>query len=358
MSGAVSQPLPAEADFCAPAVIDGVGSDFWDNLACHPRSLFASRPWIEAVASTYGFTVSASACMTGGKVAAALIYSQVADIRGERIVSFPFSDFCDPVVSGTSEWHDLVAPVVGRGIPVNLRCLRNHVPAADPRFRPVGRVAWHGTDLTRSEDVLWAGLGSTARNAIRKARSRGLVVRAGKSLDDLRKFYAMHCYVRKSKYRLLPQPFALFERLYAAFAPGDYLTVLLAEEDGVPVAGTLFLEWADTLYYKFNASLDRTASPNDLVIWEGIRLGQHRGLKLLDYGASDLDQPGLLRFKRKYATQEREIVRYRCEPVGYADARGREADRLLGGLTQLLTDPAVPEAITQAAGDQLYGLFC
>jgi hypothetical protein len=342
-----------------PAVISGCDPGFWDGLADHrSSSLFASRPWMEAVAATYGFIISASARVIHNKVAAALIFSHICDIRGERIVSFPFSDFCDPLVSDVAEWRELIAPLLDRGVPINFRCLHSNILAADHRFQQVGKLAWHGTDLTRSEDALWAGFSTKVRNSIRKARSQQLVVREGRSLDDVRKFYAMHCHVRKVKYRLLPQPFVFFEQLYAAFAPNGRLTVLLAEDQGVPVAGSFFIEWADTLYYKFNASLDRGAAPNDLLVWEGMRMGQRRGLRLMDFGASDLDQPGLLHFKRKYATEEREIIRYRWEPPEYASARSRQADQLLSSVTQFLTDPAVPGPITQAAGDKFYGLFC
>jgi CelD/BcsL family acetyltransferase involved in cellulose biosynthesis len=359
MSAVDLQQTPSAETFAAPTVIDGCDSSFWDGLTGHPFcSLFASRPWMEAVAATYKFSISASARIIHNKVAAAIMFSHICDIRGERIVSFPFSDFCDPLMTDVVEWRELVAPLLDRRVPVNLRCLRNGIPATDHRFQPIKQLAWHGTDLTRSEDALWAALPGAARTQIRKAPKRGLVVREGRSLDDVRKFYAMHCHVRKAKYRLLPQPFAFFEQLYSAFAPSGRLTVLLAEERGVPVSGIFFIEWGDTLYYKFNASLDQSAAANDLLIWEGIRMGQRRGLQLTDFGASDLDQPGLLRFKRKYATEERAIFWYRWEPQEYAPARFRQADHLLSNITQLLTDPAVPDTITRTAGDKLYGLFC
>jgi hypothetical protein len=318
--------------------------------------LFASSAWVNAVAETYGFPIATSTCANHANTAS-LVFSHVADLRGERIISFPFSDYCDPLAEDDAMWRHLVAPLLDRNVPVSVRCLHNHVPAGDPRFTPSGRWAWHGVDLTRPEADLWAAISPQGRQNVRRAQRNHLVVRAGRSLDDVSAFYHMHCQVRKSKYRLLPQPWVFFERLHATFAPGGHMIVLLAEEAGVPLAATCYIAWSDTLYYKFNASVDRTSAPNDLLVWEGIRLGQQLGLKRLDLGASDLDQPGLLRFKRKYATEERQIVRYRWQPAGQDDPRGRQADRMLGVLTHLLTDPAVPDAITQAAGAALYGVF-
>lgn len=332
-------------------VCDGTGPD-------RPAaSLFASSAWMQAVADTYGFPIATSMCTNGGETAS-LVFSHIADLRGERIISFPFSDYCDPVTDNHSIWSCLVAPLLDRKVPVIVRCLHNHVPAGDPRFTPSGRWAWHGIDLTRPAADLWAIISAQGRQNVRRAQRKQLVVREGRSLEDVHAFYCMHSQVRKLKYRLLPQPWAFFERLHAAFAPGGHIIVLLVEDAGVPVAATCYIAWSDALYYKFNASVDRTGAPNDLLVWEGILLGQRLGLKRLDFGASDLDQPGLLRFKRKYATEEREIVRYCWQPAEHDDPRGKQADRLLGTLTQLLTDPTVPDAITQDAGAALYGLFC
>ncbi|MFL5285623.1 MAG: GNAT family N-acetyltransferase, partial [Rhodopila sp.] len=136
------------------------------------------------------------------------------------------------------------------------------------------------------------------------------------------------------------------------------LFLLLAEQDGRCVAGDVTLVWRNTLYGKFAAAIDRKLFPSDLMSWEAIRLGRSLGLTWLDWGASDHDQPGLVSFKRKYATQECELLRLRWEPHGYTDARGEVGKRLLGHITHLLTDPLVPDAITQSGGESLYGQFC
>ena len=354
--------LAFDRDRAPPRRVGTIRGDhpaLWRDLADHPSaSLFASRIWVEAVARSYGFDLAASVSETTGRYDAAILFSHVRDLRGERIVCFPFSDFSDPFVDDMAAWRAVLAPLLTRGVPIHLRCLRNTLPATDERFRLTRRAAWHGTDLDRSEEDIWMGLSGKARTRIRQAQAKGLRVRVGRSLDDLRAFYGMHCHVRKTKYRLLAQPFAFLENLYHAFSDDDRFTIFLAEDEGTPIAGSVFIAWRDTLYYKFNASVGRESSANDLILWEALRAGRSLGLRLLDFGASDLDQPGLIAFKRKYATEEREIQQFRWEPPGYADLRGAEAGGLLGSLTQLLTDPAVPDEITRAAGDLLYAQFC
>src|SRR5215475_13770226 len=332
----------------------------WRAIAHHPlNSLFSSRRWTEAVARTYGFKVSASMpndMGRDGKADGAILFSRLFDLRGERIVCGPFSDYCDPLASDVETWHELVAPLISLGVPITLRCLCNQLPARDQRFVKVSEAAWHGIDLDRPESEIWDGLRGPARQNIRKAQRCGVKVRASDQLRDMHVFYEMHCHVRKSKYRLLPQPFTFFEHLHASFTKHNGLTVLLAEVDGAAVAATVFLECGDTLYYKFNASVERDGCPNDLLVWEGIRIGQRRGLKLFDFGASDLDQPGLLRYKRKFATIERRIFRLQYKPEGYLDRRASAANEALKSITYLLTDPGVPDRITQAAGGDFYAL--
>jgi CelD/BcsL family acetyltransferase involved in cellulose biosynthesis len=321
-------------------------------------SLFTSPPWVEAVGRGFDLCIEAATRRNGAGSDAAIPFCRVSDLRGDRVVCLPFSDYCDPLVEDDGCWQQLIAPILALGVPVTLRCLRNRVPLEDQRFARVGAALWHAIDLTRTEDDLWAGLDAAARQNVRKARRGGVVVRSGSSLEDVRVFHRMHCHVRKSKYRLLAQPLAFFESLHAAFAPAGRLMVLLAEAEGSVIAGILFLEWRDTLYYKFNASVDLRLRPNDLLVWEGMRLGRERGLARLDFGLSDAAQPGLVRYKSKFATEAGEISFLRWQPRDFADPRAELAGRTLQRVTELLTDPLVPDDITRAGGDALYRFFC
>jgi CelD/BcsL family acetyltransferase involved in cellulose biosynthesis len=342
-----------------PRIIDICAEPRWAELAGHAyASLFTSTPWITALARTYGFVCQAVVIERGGRIEAALPFVRIADIRGERVPCLPFSDFCDPLVTEPADWQALVEPLLDLGAPVSMRCLRNPLPVGDARFTRHGQALWHGVELRRPEETIWSSLKGSARQNVRKAGRHGVTVREGRSLADVELFHAMHCHVRKSKYRLLAQPLAFFEQLHAAFAPDDQIIVLLAERDGRPIGGILLLQWQDTLYYKFNASTDAAFCPNDLLAWESLRLGRRRGLARLDFGLSDPAQSGLVRYKRKYATEEQPIDLVRFQPAVDADARGEATARLLSRMTGLLTEPTVPDEVTRAAGDELYRYFC
>jgi lipid II:glycine glycyltransferase (peptidoglycan interpeptide bridge formation enzyme) len=196
-----------------------------------------------------------------------------------------------------------------------------------------------------------------ARRAISKARKNGVSVRPAARLEDLRAFFELHLRIRKYKYRLLAQPWRFFEAIWERFLEPGNGELLLAESDGGVIGGVLFLDWGDTTYYKFNASsVDNLAlRPNDLVLWTGISRGAERGFAWLDFGVSDLDQDGLVRYKRKYATEEAEVITLRHEvPM---DHRGRGARALLPALTDLFVDGSVPDAVSERAGNLLYRYF-
>ncbi len=136
------------------------------------------------------------------------------------------------------------------------------------------------------------------------------------------------------------------------------MVTLFAWAGDQPIAGALFLEWNGVLYYKFGASRREYLHlrPNDAIFWAAIQRGIERGLGLVDWGLSGLDQPGLIAFKGKWATQERRIMT--LSSAGTTEPGSAEIDALLGGLTELLTEESVPDEITARGGALLYRYFC
>ena len=349
---------PAESDI---VTVEAGTDPRWESLVTsRSTSVFQSPPWLRVLSSTYDLPVRARLLVgTDGAPEAGVLYAEIEDFMDPRISSLPFSDYCDPIAGDLRTWRLLADPLIAKGHTIDLRCMDGNVVSSDERFEVVARAAWHGVDLERDVDDIWAQIHSSARRAIRKADTAGLKVTTASTKEELRAFYDLHLSIRKYKYRLLAQPFRFFERIWDEFIQEERGFLVLATLDGQAIGGILFLEWQGALYYKFNAS-DRSSlsvRPNDRLIWEGIKIAKSRGLGLMDFGLSDLDQEGLMRYKRKYATQEKAIAHFRYSPAGSPSTADRMARSVLHELTGLLVDDAVPDEVTARGGDLLYRFF-
>ncbi len=221
---------------------------------------------------------------------------------------------------------------------------------------------WHWTDLRGSdpaaEDPLWSALSAKARQNIRRARRSGVTVTVETTRASLAEFELLHRRLRREKYRLLSQPERFFDALHHHFHPGCFAVVLARLEDR-PVAGVVLIRHGDWAYYKFNASnTDGWASrANDLVMWEAVVHARQWGCRRFDHGISDLDQPGLIRYKDKFATGRRDVATLRrssANPPPWTLA----LDRGLTTITRLMTAERCPPPIADRASRHLYRLFC
>src|SRR5262249_43887094 len=163
--------------------------------------------------------------------------------------------------------------------------------------------------------------------------------------------HELHRRTRKRKHRLLAQPVSFFENIWKQFAPTETIVVGLAEYEGQTIAGSLNIVWGGVWYHKFSASNAEflNLKPNEGLAWQCMNHARSLGLTSYDWGVSDLDQPGLIEYKRKYATDERTVTVLRHTPDGWSDPNAAEAGRVLGELTDVLTRDDVPDDATQRA---------
>lgn len=329
----------------------------WRMLAARPQSsVFTSPPWISAVCDTYGFAAAARVELdAAGEPLAGLAWVGVSDLRGDRLIGLPFSDRAEPFACSTEELRRLTDAIVGPTAPFTVRCLSPAAELFDERFRRTGEAMWHGTPL--HDDPLTRISGHARRNVAHSHRA-GVHVEAREDLAAVRVLHDLHVDLRRHKYGLLAQPFAFFEAIWAAFAPCGEVVTLLATKDGSVIAGALLLAWNDVVYYKFGASrLDALAArPNDAIFHTALRWATERGARLVDWGLSDDDQPGLIAFKDKWASDRGRVVTLRAG--GETSRTSPEAGALLGELTRLLVNSSVPTETTRRAGELLYRYFC
>ncbi len=288
-----------------------------------------------------------------GTAAAGIPWCRVSDPGSERIVSMPFSDFCGPI--GAPLYDALYDALDDAGLPVRCRILTD--AGSEPPRPMIGAARWHGIGISADPAESWTQLNASARRAVKKARREGVTIAERTDAEFVPEFLHLHTGVRKAKYGLLPQPLEFFIALRNHFEPIGAWHPLVAVRDDEVLAATVYLHAGDTLYYKFNASDPATlgARPNDLLLWAGIELAAQLGCRQLDLGASDDDQPGLIRFKLGFGSHEREIQTLASGPP--LPATHTEFRAALSELTARYTSPAVTDSVTEQVGAVLYRYF-
>lgn len=342
------------------ACVDPTCDPLWRQLVVErASSVFHSPEWLQVLVDTYGLNVEAYLLLDANGVPhAGVPFCRIEDVSGKRIVTLPFSDYCDPLLDDAAQWETLAGKLLDEGCPVVLRSVHNDLPLRDKRFSITKQAMWHAADLHPDLDTLWHSIPEAARRATRKAQRSGVTIEIATDDASLRTFFEMYLRLRKHKYRLVAQPYAFFENIWRQFMQQGKGFLLAAYYQRQMIAGIVFLEWKDTLCYKFNASVPEFLKyrPNNLLIWEGIQHAKAAGFTQLDFGLSDLDQEGLLRYKRQFADQEKMISFLRYVPDGQSQA-GNELRALLPTLTDLFTRADVPDSVTEKAGAALYRYF-
>jgi Acetyltransferase (GNAT) domain len=341
----------------AVEVIDPRTDQRWAELAATHGTVFHSPAWSRVVADAFGVEVRAAILIDDGVVRSGLVAANIDDAIGRRTATLPFSDFCEPLgVSSLADWQLLTDALVDPDVPYSLRLRRHPVVAEDARLREGATFGWHEIDLSGTEDDAWNRLASGARQNIRHARAHSVTVEHRSDRDAVTEFHRLHAELRRTKYSMLAQPPAFFDALFQHFSPDD-LNVVFAHHDGMAVAASFLLRCGTTAYYKFNTSRPEANTPraNDLAMWGAMTFARDQwGCTALDLGLSALDQPGLLRYKQKYATSRGELVAY---SIGAGDARAAATRGLINEMTALMMDERIPHDVRDRASDVMYRHF-
>ena len=160
-------------------------------------------------------------------------------------------------------------------------------------------------DFEPELDQIWSGLPSGQRSQIRQAIKYGLSVRSGDQRDMIDIFYPMY---RANLEVLSAHDHTYFKQDYFEFLSTkmqEAVDLLIVEKDGNPIASAIFLRGDDFYHYHLSASLYefQRFRPNNLMLYEAIKLGKSLGLKKFHLGGGRSDAPDdtLLRFKRSFS---------------------------------------------------------
>lgn len=299
-------------------LVDPLALDHWDaHFATHPAAtIFHSAAWARVLHETYGHQPFYLGRIEAGQCRDLLPIMEVASpLTGKRGVTLPFTDFCQPLVTGENSAARNWELALGLGRARGWKYFECRGQGGVPEgARPALKFYGHELDLARPEEKLFAGLDAGVRRAIRKAQSEQLVIEIKTDLASVRSYYALHCRTRQW-HGVPPQPFRFFANLHRHLISRGFGRVIQARCQERIVASAIFFQFGRRAVYKFGAS-DRhfqPLRPNNLLMWEAIKWHAAHGFASLHFGRTSMANAGLRRFKLGFGPREGRLDCFRYD---------------------------------------------
>jgi CelD/BcsL family acetyltransferase involved in cellulose biosynthesis len=339
--------------------IDPLTDPRWQELAArHPRaSVFHSSGWLRALKKTYGYEpIAYTLSPPGSELANAVAFSRIRSwATGQRLVSLPFSDHCEPLVDSDADATEILSHARSEAARnryrfVEIRPLVSGREMLHPHigFEVSNSFILHRIDLRPTLDDLFRSFHKDClQRKIRRAERERLEYKEGRSEDLLRMFFDLLLKTRR-KHGLPPQPIAWFQNLVNFL--GDHLHIRVALKGDYPVAAIMTTVWKDTLVYKYGCSDPEFSNlgGTPMLFWKAIQTAKADELSWFDLGRSDADNAGLLAFKDHWGAKRSTLCYWRhpaSGPPSHVVWDKRLADHLL---------KRMPDRLLVMAGRLLY----
>jgi len=336
--------------------IDPINDPRWLRfLDSHPHaSVFHTPYWLKALRLTYRYEpVAVTTTEPGRPLEDGLVFCIVRScLTGHRLVSLPFSDHCEPLVTSSTQLSELLTHVQSIRTSQGWRYIEIR-PVATPELDSQLHLSesesfcFHLLDLRPSvEEISLKFHKSHVRRKLQRADREGLTLEQGRSSTLIQQFYSLLVLTRR-RHQLPPQPLSWFQHL--ADSMRDKLVVRVALKGGRPIASILTLTYKNTVVYKYGCSDPQFHNLGGMpfLFWNAIRDAKDKGAEEFDFGRSDLDNAGLISFKDNWGTTRSKLTYYR-----HPEATLKSSSTLMDSARRALS--VLPNICLTTAGRLLY----
>jgi len=308
----------AEAKGVIPYLVDPIADPRWAQLIERdPRaSVFHSPGWLKALRDTYDFEpVALTTSAPSELLANGVVFCEVKSwFTGNRLVSLPFSDHCEPLLRAGEDLGEFAAVASGdQWRYVELRPV-DAVPGAGAGrsgFREAEKFWLHRLDLSpTAEEIFHRFHNDCVRRKIRKAEKEHVVYEEGNNSALLENFYLLLLRTRR-RHRLPPQPKTWFRNL-SKFLP-ESIKFRQASKDGQPIASILTFSYKNKLMYKYGCSDERyhKLGGMQLLLWRAIQEAKDKNYSEFDLGRCEWENAGLRMFKDRWGATRSPLTYWR-----------------------------------------------
>jgi CelD/BcsL family acetyltransferase involved in cellulose biosynthesis len=295
-----------------------------------------------------------------GEVMAGLpVYEVRSWLTGNRLVSIPFSSFCDPLISSPDHMPALMSRLLelfraAKASSISLRTLHSPSFISDREFAVSRFFQHHYLPLDREPEKLLKLFNvSNVRRRIARAEKSHLELRRGASESDVRAFYQLFVKSRRRQ-RLPPIPYRFFRSLWTQFGSSGELELTFALHGPDTVAGMIMLKYKHVATVEFIADdkTHRDLSPNHFLYWEAIKKAWLEGYRVFSFGRTSPHNKTLLTFKSRWGTKVSDLPEY-FYPHDVGERMTQDDSswkyRAVGAMTDVL-----PESLFRLLGEACY----
>ena len=191
-------------DTLKTGTIKEIGRQRWDSFVdSHPYGgIYHTSAWHEVIRLSYGYQARYHVVLNeDGEIRSGLPSVTIRNLfLGRRLVSFPYSDYCDPLITASGDLGKLYDSVHDLAVKQRARSL-------EFRMYKTTQGGHNGDDspyctfvlsLEKSPEDLFGNFHkSCVQRAIRKAKWGGVEVTRGETVDDLCHFYDLYILTRR-----------------------------------------------------------------------------------------------------------------------------------------------------------------
>ena len=290
----------------------------WDSqlLQTGKIDFFHSSSWARVLKESYWYSPLYFASYENGRLILSLPLMEVRSLlTGRRGCCLPFTDQCVPFFLD----RKILCESIDRCIELGKQAGWKYVDLRATAFFVDARPAWseyfdHVISLSRDESALFSQLAPSNRRNIKRATHKALSVDIGESWDDVISFCRLNNLTRK-RHGLPPQPSRFFEKLFEHVISPGHGMVISARYRKKVIASSIYFHFGKRAVFKYGASelSYLNLRPNNLIMWEAIKWYRDREFEILSLGRTELDNPGLIRYKRAWGAEERLIKYFRYD---------------------------------------------
>jgi CelD/BcsL family acetyltransferase involved in cellulose biosynthesis len=313
-------------------------------------TIFHHPAWMDLLARSYGYCPFALVSLNSAETieAGMGMMKVVSRIRGARLISLPFTDYCPPLVDdehASERFGPRLAGWLDGAAGLTLEIRHKAPPSSGLHTVTVG--VRHVLALDPDVSVVFRRFDGSVARAIRKSQRAGLTSEVTTNLESMAVFHRLHCLTRR-RLGVPVQPRRFLAGVWDLLRQ-EFGFAVVVRNGGLPIAAGVFLTWNRTAIYKFGAS-DHTSwslRPNNLLMWTAIEKACEKGCTVFDFGRTELGNQGLDDFKSRWGTHRIPLeYSYSGAIPRTGEGRGMRAARAV-----IRSSPVI---VSSLAGELLY----